>query len=92
MTWCLRCLCLLFVLTHGETTVKKIEAPKFPVKFELSQKDAMMKSIPFKGPFKIMAKISPSGGAMDKSGPNVMLNIPVNIGHKDLELVLKNQK
>lgn len=72
--------------------VKKIEAPKFPVKFELSQKDAMMKSIPFEGPFKIMAKISPSGGAMDKSGPIVMLDFPVNIGHKDLELVLKNQK
>lgn len=72
--------------------VKKIENPKFPVKFELSQQDAMMKQIPFKGPFKVTARLSPSGSATDKSGVEVTTTKKIKIGQKDIKLVLNNSK
>jgi len=68
--------------------VKKIENPSYPYKFELSQKDAMMKGIPFKGPFKVTARVSPSGSVMDKSGVEITSTSEIKIGAKDIELVL----
>lgn len=68
--------------------VKKIENPKFPVKFELGPEDAMMKQIPFKGPFKITARISPSGSATDKSGLEVSTEKEINAGDKNVKLTL----
>lgn len=68
--------------------VKKIENPKFPVKFELSQKDAMMKQIPFEGPFVVIARISPSGSALDKNGIESSTTKPVNLGQKDIQIIL----
>jgi hypothetical protein len=68
--------------------VKKIENPIFPMKFNLSQKDAMMKQIPFKGPFIITARLSPSGNAMDKSGVQVSTKKKVELGQKDIKLLL----
>jgi|AntRauTorckE6833_2_1112554.scaffolds.fasta_scaffold126254_1 hypothetical protein len=68
--------------------VKKIVAPKFPLKFELSQKDAMMKEIPFKGPFVVTARLSPSGDASDKSGLEVSTIEKVSIGQENIQLIL----
>jgi len=71
--------------------VKKIADPQFPVSFELSSKDAMMKSVPFTGPFKITARLSPSGDPMDKSGPEAVTTKAVAIGVKDIQLTLKSK-
>ena len=68
--------------------VKKIVSPKFPVKFELSQNDAMMKQIPFKGPFTVTARLSPSGDAMDKSGTETSTVESLSLGQKNIKLIL----
>lgn len=70
--------------------VKRIVNPKFPVKFELSQKDAMMKQIPFKGPFTITARVSPSGNAMDKSGAETSTKEKIQLGQKGIKLIISN--
>ena len=49
----------------------------------------MMKNMPFVGPFKVVARISPSGSATDKSGIEVSTTAPVEDGEKELKLVLK---
>tara|TARA_B100001971_G_scaffold111191_1_gene102089 strand:+ start:29673 stop:30035 length:363 start_codon:yes stop_codon:yes gene_type:complete len=69
--------------------VKRIENPKFPLKFTLNDSDKMMKNMPFVGPFKVVARISPSGSATDKSGIEVSTTAPVEDGEKELKLVLK---
>ena len=69
--------------------VKKIESPKYPVKFELSKKDAMMRNFPFEGPFKITARVSPSGDASDKSGKEVSTIKAVNLGDSNIKLVFE---
>lgn len=68
--------------------VKKITNPKYPVKFELSQKDAMMKQIPFKGPFVVTARLSPSGDVSDKSGVEVSTTQKVIMNQKNIKLIL----
>ena len=68
--------------------VKKIENPTFPLKFKMSQDDAMMKQIPFKGPFKVTARISPSGDAMDKSGIEISTQKEIKLGDKNIKLIL----
>lgn len=72
--------------------VKRIENPKYPFKFTLDDSDKMMKNMPFVGPFKVVARISPSGSATDKSGIEVSTTAPVEDGEKDLKLVLKKTK
>jgi hypothetical protein len=49
--------------------VQRIPNPTFPVHFELSADNAMIKGTPFDGPFVISARYSASGDATDKSGP-----------------------
>jgi hypothetical protein len=68
--------------------VKRIVNPKFPVKFSLSQADAMMKQIPFKGPFVVIARLSPSGDVSDKSGVEISTIKKVKMGQKDIQLIL----
>lgn len=72
--------------------VKRIVSPKFPVKFSLSAADKMIPDLPFDGPFTIVARLSPSGNAMDKSGMEVSTTTPIKLGQKNLKLVLKNSK
>jgi len=72
--------------------VQKIESPKFPLKFILDESKKMMPSLPFKGPFVIVARISPSGSAMDKSGVEVKTSKPINLGAKDIQLPLIGDK
>ncbi len=68
--------------------VKKIDAPKFPVNFVLDETNKMMPNLPFKGPFQITARISPSGNAMDKSGVEVSTEKPISLGEKSIKLEL----
>lgn len=68
--------------------VKKVVNPKFPVKFELSGKDAMVKGMPFKGPFTITARMSPSGDATDKSGMESSTKKAIELGAQNIKLIL----
>ena len=68
--------------------VKKITTPKYPYRFSLDNRDKMIPSMPFKGPFEVTARISPSGSAMDKSGLQVTTSKPIPLGTQDINLVL----
>lgn len=72
--------------------VKKITNPTFPLKFTLDESNKMMKQMPFKGPFVIVARISPSGSAMDKTGVEISTSKPIKIGTKDIKLILSSKK
>lgn len=69
--------------------VKRIVNPRFPVKFSLTAKDAMIKSIPFKGPFKVIARLTKNGDVMDKSGPEGSSVKSLEIGSKNIKIKLK---
>jgi len=69
--------------------VKRVENPTFPYKFELSEKDKMIQSLPFKGPFKVFARLSKSGNVMDKSGPQAQTVKSLDLGAKNILLEIK---
>ena len=69
--------------------VVRIVEPKFPFKFSLSSKNAMVAGTAFKGPYLITARFSPTGDAMDKSGPEGTDAKPVAVGRADLKIELK---
>jgi hypothetical protein len=68
--------------------VQKIVSPTFPVKFNLDESKKMMPNLPFKGPFVIVARISPSGTAMDKSGVEAKTSKPISLGSRDIQLTI----
>lgn len=43
--------------------VKMYENPQFPLKFKLSAQNAIAPGSPFKGPFKVIAKLTPVGSS-----------------------------
>lgn len=65
--------------------------PKFPFEFRLSAANVMAPGTPFEGPFSIYARLSPTGDAMDKSGPQgtTKSSEPVTMGAKNLKIELK---
>ncbi len=65
--------------------------PKFPQKFTLSAEHAMIAGTPFKGAYQISARYSPTGDAMDKSGPEGAEAKPVDVGRGDLRIELKGK-
>lgn len=69
--------------------VVRIVSPKFPYKFVLSEKNSMMPGAPFNGPYLITARFSPTGDAMDKSGPEGTEPKPVAVGAKDVKIEMK---
>jgi len=71
--------------------VLRVADPKFPVKFELGAKNAMMPGTPFKGPFTVTARYSPSGDAIDKTGPQGVAKGEVKEGAKDVKIELTNK-
>lgn len=73
--------------------VLRIPSPKFPVKFSLSQENAMMAGTPFEGPFVVSARYSPSGDALDKSGPEGVTDSkkPLKAGAKNISIELKKR-
>lgn len=73
--------------------VQRIANPKFPVKFELSAENTMIKDTPFEGPFSIYARYSISGDATDKSGPqgSTPENAKIKVGDKSVKIELKKK-
>lgn len=73
--------------------VLRIPNPKFPLDFSLSQENAMMAGTPFEGPFVVSARYSPSGDALDKSGPQGATDVkkPLQAGDKNISIVLKQK-
>lgn len=72
--------------------VVRVVEPKFPHKFSISGDNAMMAGAPFNGPFTITARFSPSGDAMDKSGPEAAAPGSIKVGTANLKLELKPKK
>jgi hypothetical protein len=69
--------------------VLRLPQPQFPVEFSLSEQNAMMPGTPFEGPFVITARFSPSGDALDKSGPQGMTNEKKKIKLGDKNIVVE---
>ncbi len=69
--------------------VLRVADPKFPFKFTLSEKNAMMPGTPFTGSYLITARYSPTGDAMDKTGPEGTQTNPVAVGSKDVKIEMK---
>lgn len=69
--------------------VLRIPDPKLPYAFSLSAKNAMVAGTPFTGPFLISARFSPTGDAMDRSGAEGAITVPVAVGKSDLKIELK---
>lgn len=67
---------VLFIFARSAATpergfplaVKRIEKPKFPLDFTLSQSDAMVDGTKLEGAVKITARFSPTGDVMAKKG------------------------
>ena len=71
--------------------VLRVPDPKLPYVFSLSAKNAMVAGTPFTGPFLISARLSPSGDAMDRSGAEGAITVPVAVGKSDLKIELKGK-
>lgn len=69
--------------------VLRIADVKLPYKFAISAKNAMSPGTPFDGPFIVTARYSPSGDAMDKTGPEGTLTEAVAVGTSNVKLELK---
>lgn len=85
---------VLFVFARkGETgmpaAVLRVADPKLPMKFTLSEKNAMAPGVPFDGPFTITARFSQAGDAMDKSGPQGATTKPVAVGASGVKIEMK---
>lgn len=65
--------------------VKKISPVKFPQKFSLSAADKMIPSMPFKGPFRVVAKLTSNGNAMQKAGSFEGVTTGAGRGKKNIE-------
>lgn len=85
----------IFAKVAGSTggppaAVLRIPNPKFPLPFSLSGANAMMPGTPFKGPFSVTARYSPTGDAIDKSGPQGQdKRNNIKPGQKDVKIELK---
>lgn len=85
---------VLFVFARaGEkgmpAAVLRIPSPKFPVKFSLSNKDAMAPGTPFAGAYFVTARYSVSGDAMDKSGPTGVTAQAISVGKDQVKIEIK---
>ena len=85
---------VLFVIakkagTPMPSAVLRVPDPKLPYKFSLGAQHAMAPGTPFDGPFNISARYSPTGDAMDKSGPEGSEAKAVKVGTENLKIELK---
>lgn len=74
--------------------VLRVVDPQFPYDFSLSAENAMMPGTPFEGPFAVYARYSPSGDALDKSGPQGVggnAKDKIKLGQKNLQIELKKK-
>jgi cytochrome c-type biogenesis protein CcmH len=70
--------------------VKRIEAPRFPVDFELGPDDRMIQTLPFRGPLILTARLDGDGNASSRSPGDVQGSVPapVNPGDTGVRIVL----
>lgn len=73
--------------------VLRIPHPQFPLEFSLSAENAMMAGTAFEGPFVVSARYSPTGDALDKSGPQGMSDAKkkIKLGQTNIQIELKKQ-
>ena len=69
--------------------VVRVVEPKFPFKFSLTSKNAMVAGTAFTGSYLITARYSPTGDAMDKSGPEGTEAKPIAVGRNDVKIEMK---
>lgn len=72
--------------------VIKIEKPKFPQAFVITEKNIMMAGTSLKGPLFVIARYSPSGDALDKKGAIEGYDpkfLSTDVGNKNLNIELK---
>ncbi|MBY0416150.1 MAG: chitosanase [Bdellovibrionales bacterium] len=71
--------------------VIRVESPTFPQAFVITQKNVMIPGAAFKGPLHVIARYSPSGDALNKSGAIEGLDpkFPsADLGNKNLNIEL----
>lgn len=71
--------------------VIKVDRPTFPQAFVITQKNVMIPGAAFKGPFHVIARYSPSGDALNKSGAIEGVDpkfVSADLGNKDLKIEL----
>lgn len=86
---------VLFLIARGEApgppiAVKRIEAPSFPLAFELGPDDRMLQAVPFAGPLRLTARLDGDGNATSRSPGDLQGDLPgaVSPGATGVELVL----
>ena len=70
--------------------VKRVEAPKFPVTFEIGPGDRMIQAMPFVGPLQLTARLDGDGNATTRTAGDLQgaAPAPVDPGAERIEIVL----
>lgn len=71
--------------------VLRVENPTFPQAFVITQKNVMIPGSAFKGPFHVIARYSPTGDALSKSGAIEGIDpkfVSSDLGNKNLNIEL----
>jgi hypothetical protein len=81
------------MLMNGQppVAVVKIVAPKFPQRFSISAKNAMMGATSFDGPYHILARYSPTGDPISSSDSleaATANQVPIKVGTTNVNLTL----
>ncbi len=86
---------VLFLIARGDSpgppvAVKRIEAPTFPLAFEIGPDDRMLKSMPFVGPLHLTARLDSDGNATSRTPGDLqgVAQSAVSPGASGVELVL----
>ncbi len=69
--------------------VKRIEDPKFPFEFELSESDAMMPGTVFEGDVELSVKLLQESNPLSQTPGDLSARFPVKIGGPSLKVELK---
>jgi hypothetical protein len=73
------------------SAVLRVNSPKFPHAFRLGAEQAMIPGTEFKGPFRLTARFSPQGDAMQKEGAfegKTDEKKPLSPGAKNVEILI----
>jgi cytochrome c-type biogenesis protein CcmH len=72
------------------TAVRRIEAPRFPLEFEIGPDDRMIQSMPFAGPFQLSARIDADRNAMTRNPGDLQGQAAGSFapGARDIEIVI----
>jgi cytochrome c-type biogenesis protein CcmH len=87
---------VLFVVARGPAggpplAVKRVQAPSFPLEFELGPGDRMVEAMPFVGPLLLVARLDADGNATTRDPGDLQgaAPQPVNPGDSGIELLLE---